>query len=149
MQLELTLARLRWLPPPSGRPVAVNLPAYRLWAFDLNAHSQAQPLEMRVIVGTAAKTPTPLFIGRMRYLEFNPYWNVTRSMAVGEIVPKLARNPAYLAQSDMELVSANGQCCAWRPVTLSPGCAPGRRGSDSVRAPAMRWARSSLRCPTQ
>jgi len=108
-QLALTLERLRWLPQlPPGRVVAVNLPTYRLWAFDGTNDASVAPLEMRIIVGTAARTPTPLFIGQMRYLEFNPYWNVPHSIALAEIVPKLARNPAYLRQNDMELVSADG-----------------------------------------
>lgn len=109
VQLALTLERLRWLPRlPRGRMVAVNLPAYRLWAFDSGAGAANPPLEMRIIVGTAARTQTPLFIGQMRYLEFNPYWNVPRSIAVGEILPKLARDPGYLAKNDMELVGAGG-----------------------------------------
>ncbi len=109
-QLELTLERLRWLPPMRpGRVIVVNVAAYRLWAFDTAAGRTGEPLEMRVIVGKAARTQTPLFIGQMRYLEFNPYWNVPRSIAVGEIIPKLARNPAYLAQNHMELVSQAGK----------------------------------------
>lgn len=110
-QLALTLERLRWLPPLQGRVVAVNVPAYRLWAFDLDQPASA-PLEMRVIVGKAAGTPTPLLLGQMRTVEFNPYWNVPRSIAVGEILPKLARNPAYLRQNDMELVSLDGRVLA-------------------------------------
>jgi murein L,D-transpeptidase YcbB/YkuD len=109
-QLALTLERLRWLPPlPRGRTVAVNLPAYRLWAFDSSAGAEAAPLEMRIIVGTAARTPTPLFIGQLRYLEVNPYWNVPRSITLQEILPRLARDSAYLARNDMELVGAGGR----------------------------------------
>ncbi|RYG75238.1 MAG: murein L,D-transpeptidase, partial [Alphaproteobacteria bacterium] len=108
-QLTLTLERLRWLPAQSqSRIVAINVPAYRLWAVDLGDASNLA-IEMRVIVGKAASTPTPLFIGQMRHLEFNPYWNVPRSIEVGEIVPKLARNPNYLQENDMELVSTRGQ----------------------------------------
>lgn len=108
-QLALTMERLRWLPRLSGLTVAVNVPAYRLWAFNLSQPTPSEILDMRVIVGKAARTPTPLFIATMRHLEFNPYWNVPRSIAVGEIVAKLARNPGYLQQNDMELVSASGQ----------------------------------------
>jgi murein L,D-transpeptidase YcbB/YkuD len=61
---------------------------------------------MRVVVG-ALKTETPLFVGQMRYLEFNPYWNVPRSILEREILPKLARNPGYLAQNEMETVPLN------------------------------------------
>ncbi|BDT59602.1 murein L,D-transpeptidase [Massilia varians] len=110
-QLALTLERLRWLPPLRGRVIAVNVPAYRLWAFDLG-QAASTPLEMRVIVGRAAGTPTPSFLGHMRAVEFNPYWNVPRSIALGEILPKLVHHPAYLRQNDMELVAANGQVLA-------------------------------------
>jgi len=109
-QLELTLERLRWLPDLGRGPmIMVDLPAYRLWALE-NGSGEAQgaeaPIEMRVVVG-ALKTETPLFVGQMRYLEFNPYWNVPRSILQNEILPKMARNPKYLAQNDMETVPAN------------------------------------------
>lgn len=107
-QLALTLERLRWLPDFGPGPlIVVDLPAYRLWALRKGAgavEGAEPPLEMRVVVGTAVKTETPLFIGQMRYLEFNPYWNVPRSILEKEILPKLARNPAYLAQNAMETV---------------------------------------------
>ncbi|MGG7603366.1 L,D-transpeptidase family protein [Massilia sp. BKSP1R2A-1] len=115
-QLALTLERLRWLPPLHGRIVAVNVPAYRLWAFETGPGAPP-PLEMRVIVGKAAGTPTPLFIGQMRYLEFNPYWNVPRSIATAEILPSLARDPGWLRRNDMELVMADGR------VADAPGAA--------------------------
>jgi murein L,D-transpeptidase YcbB/YkuD len=107
-QLALTLERLRWLPDFGPGPlIVVDLPAYRLWAFNNGggeADSVDAPLEMRVVVGTAIKTETPLFVGQMRYLEFNPYWNVPRSILAKEILPKLVRNPAYLTQNEMETV---------------------------------------------
>ena len=80
----------------------VNLPAYRLWA--LHDGSSAAPLEMRVVVGSALKTETPLFVAQMRYVEFNLYWNIPRSILDKEILPKLKRNPAYLTQDGMETV---------------------------------------------
>jgi len=108
-QLELTLERMRWLPDFTPGPViAVNLPAFRLWAFDTSANKPEPPLEMKVIVGTAVKTETPLFIGSMRYLEFNPYWNVPRSIEKAEMIPKLLKNPSYLVENDMEMVPTKG-----------------------------------------
>ncbi|MFC5550932.1 L,D-transpeptidase family protein [Massilia aerilata] len=105
-QLELSLERLRWLPDFGRGPlIVVDLPMYRLWAFQNG--SAEPPLEMRVVVGAAVKTETPLFVGQMRYLEFNPYWNVPRSILDREILPRLERNPAYLTQHDMETVPPN------------------------------------------
>jgi murein L,D-transpeptidase YcbB/YkuD len=112
-QLELTLERLRWLPDLAPGPlITVDLPAYRLWAYP--AAPDAAPLEMRVVVGAAIKTPTPLFVGEMLYLEFNPYWNIPRSIALKEIIPKLSSNPDYLAQHDMELVPPHSTLPALR-----------------------------------
>lgn len=130
-QLALTLERLRWLPrAQAGRIIAVNVPAYRLWAFDPRNGTGVQALEMRVIVGKAARTQTPLFIGQMRYLEFNPYWNVPRSIEVGEIIPKLARDPTYLQQNDMELVPVRGQAMS---ATGASALARIRSGTARVR----------------
>ena len=144
-QLALTLERLRWLPPPPphGRMVAVNVPTYRLWAIDTSDRSGAPALEMRVIVGAAGRTSTPLFIGQMRYLEFAPYWNVPRSIQTGEIMPKLARNPAYLQQNDMELVSVDG-----RVLPSGPGQALAtlRAGGARVRQrPGLRNALGAVK----
>jgi murein L,D-transpeptidase YcbB/YkuD len=129
-QLALTLERLRWLPPPPvhGRVVVVNVPTYRLWAFDARDNFAAPTLEMRVIVGARGRTPTPLFIGEMRYLEFAPYWNVPASIQKNEIVPKLARNPAYLQQNDMELVGSDG-----RVLQVGVGDAASRLQAGSAR----------------
>lgn len=108
-QLELTLERMRWLPDfMPGQIIAVNLPAFRLWAFDTSATKPEPPLEMKVIVGTAVKTETPLFIGSMRYLEFNPFWNVPRSIERAELIPKMQKDPQYLVKNDMEMVPQGG-----------------------------------------
>jgi murein L,D-transpeptidase YcbB/YkuD len=103
-QIELSLERLRWLPSvPHGRYLAVNVPAFRLMVFD---GAEPPAFAMRVIAGKAEDTPTPAFVGELKYIEFNPYWNVPPSIATGEILPKLARHPGYLAANDMEIVSA-------------------------------------------
>ena len=105
-QFELTLERLRWLPDVGPGPlIVVNLPLYRLWA--LQGNRSGAPLESRVVVGAAVKTETPLFVGRMRYVEFNPYWNVPRSILNREILPRLERDTTYLARNEMETVPAD------------------------------------------
>ncbi|MBP1202082.1 peptidoglycan hydrolase-like protein with peptidoglycan-binding domain [Duganella sp. 1411] len=120
-QLGLTLERLRWLPAlRPGRLVVVNLPAFRLWAFDIAAQAISPALEMRVIVGKAAGTPTPVFVTQMRYLDFQPYWNVPSSIERNEIIPQLARDPAYLKKNDMEIVGRDGKLLpAGRPDALA------------------------------
>ena len=107
-QVELSMERLRWLPElPPGPFIAVNLPSFRLWAF--KATDAPPVLATRVIVGKAVRTQTPLFIGTLRHIEFNPYWNVPPSILRAEIVPALLRDPDYLVKNDMEVVGPGAQ----------------------------------------
>jgi murein L,D-transpeptidase YcbB/YkuD len=105
-QLELSMERVRWLPDFGGsRLLVVNIPAYRLWAWD-SLNSESMPaFEMKVIVGgEGPDTRTPVFMDEMRYVVFRPYWNVPPSIAKKEVLPAIAKNPGYLAANDMELV---------------------------------------------
>ena len=104
-QLELALERLRWLPPVRGqRAIVVNIPSFRLFAFDSVGAAGGPALQMRVIVGRALNTRTPVLAEQLRYLEFQPYWNVPRSILLGEILPQLRRRAGYLRAQGMELV---------------------------------------------
>lgn len=103
-QIELALERLRWIPPlASGRAVFVNIPAFELFAFDELGAGGSPALSMRVVVGKEG-TRTPVFTGALNEVVFAPYWNVPTSIVRGEILPKLRRNPGYLAAQDMEIV---------------------------------------------
>ncbi|MGE5172161.1 MAG: L,D-transpeptidase family protein, partial [Rudaea sp.] len=106
-QITLSLERLRWLPPlPPGPVVAINVPSYRLWAFD-GASTTREAQSMPVIVGRSVTgMQTPVFIAEMRSIEFSPYWNVPPSIARNEIVPRLRRDPGYLAREAMEIVGS-------------------------------------------
>lgn len=104
-QIEIAIERLRWLPPlPDGRFLVVNIPEFRLLAFDTATAPGRALLDMPVIVGRAGKTPTPVFAAEVEYLDFSPYWNVPRSIAVKEVLPKLRADPGYLAREGMEIV---------------------------------------------
>jgi murein L,D-transpeptidase YcbB/YkuD len=106
-QIELALERLRWLPPlGQQRVLVVNIPAFELFAFDSIGGEGIPALQMKVIVGKALDTRTPVLVEQMRTVEFRPYWNVPRSILVNELLPALRRNPQYLRKNDMELVAA-------------------------------------------
>ena len=109
-QIELAIERLRWLPRFAPGPlVAVNVPSFRLWAFDAPGEPGTPALTMPVIVGRAAGArKTPIFIGEMRYVEFSPYWNVPPNIQRNELVPRLASDPDYLLREEMEMVPVRG-----------------------------------------
>ncbi|WP_235844735.1 L,D-transpeptidase family protein [Cupriavidus agavae] len=110
-QIELTMERARWTPLAEGpRMIVVNVPEFVLRAYEYQPENGGKldiKLEMKVIVGKALDTRTPLFAGDMRYIEFSPYWNVPSSIARKEIIPKLQRDPAYLGRQGFEFVSGN------------------------------------------
>jgi murein L,D-transpeptidase YcbB/YkuD len=108
IQLELALERLRWTPRPD-RAVVVNVPEFVLRGFDARDGKRAERVAMNVIVGNAPKTQTPIFSADMRFIEFSPYWNVPPSIARGETIPKLRRDPAYFEQQGFEFVTRDGR----------------------------------------
>ncbi len=107
MQLELAMEHWRWLPDlNAGRSlILVNIPAFHLWVYPDSDLSQPATLDMKVIVGMAADNQTPVFTGRLQYLEFGPYWNIPWKIGVKEILPKMLKDPEYLGKHNMELVA--------------------------------------------
>ncbi|MGZ8163759.1 MAG: L,D-transpeptidase family protein [Methylobacter sp.] len=109
LQIELAMERLRWLPELSNGPyIIVNIPAFQLWAYDDINVFNPDISSMKVVVGKALKNETPVLMAEMSFIDFMPYWNVPYNIVKNEILPKLIRNPGYLAQEDMEMVSKSG-----------------------------------------
>ncbi len=115
-QIELAMERMRWLPALSNRPnVFVNVALYRLWATDPTTGEE--PLRMNVVVGQSLNHQTPIFVEKMEYVIFRPFWNPPPRITVNEIVPKARRDPSYLAREDMEIVaSAADNAPAFEPT---------------------------------
>jgi murein L,D-transpeptidase YcbB/YkuD len=64
---------------------------------------------MRVVVGDElASRRTPIFADTMEYIQFGPYWNVPRSIAVNEILPKARADRGYLARNNYQLLRGWG-----------------------------------------
>jgi murein L,D-transpeptidase YcbB/YkuD len=107
-QIALTMERLRWTPLTGGpRMIVVNVPEFMLRAYDYQDGKLDIQLEMKVIVGKALDTRTPLFKEDMRYIEFSPYWNVPISIARREVIPHAQRDPSYFSRQGFEFVFGN------------------------------------------
>ena len=104
-QIELTLERWRWLPAFQTPPIIVNIPEFKLFAFDTTADRVASMLQMPVIVGqTNPSKRTPIFLGDLKYLIFRPYWNVPRSITTHEMLPAIRAHSDYLQRNNLEIV---------------------------------------------
>ena len=115
-QLELAMERGRWLPRITDRPtVFVNVPIFRLWASD--PVRGEEPLRMKVVVGKAMDHRTPIFVDKMEYVIFRPYWNPPYSITTKEILPHLRRDPGYLDREALEIVASGADRATALPPT--------------------------------
>ncbi len=111
-KLEIALEELRWLPRRFGdRYVFLNEPAFEVTYFN----GTAKPLTMRAVVGRP-DAQTYFFVDRIKDVEYNPYWNVPRSIVVNEMLPKLYRDGAYLNDRGYEVLNQRGRQIASNSV---------------------------------
>jgi murein L,D-transpeptidase YcbB/YkuD len=115
-QIELAMERMRWLPPLNDKPnLFVNVALFRMWATD--PRSTNEPLRMNVVVGKSLDHKTPIFIDRMEYVIFRPYWNPPYGITVKELVPHIRRDPRYFDRENLEIVASGDDDAPSLPPT--------------------------------
>jgi murein L,D-transpeptidase YcbB/YkuD len=111
------MERWRWL-PRSLEPDHVVINAA---AAELTLVLAGKPaLVSRVIVGRP-QDPTPILRAEAAAITVNPPWNVPRTIAAREMLPRLKRDPAWLARQDMILLDGpagdpQGLTVQWRSI---------------------------------
>lgn len=103
---SVNLERLRWLPDTlrDAELILVNIANYQL--DYLNKLDTI--LTAKVIVGKEYNA-SPIFTAPMTYIAFSPYWNIPESITKDEIIPAVLKNPKYLDQKNMEVVTSSGE----------------------------------------
>jgi len=109
-QIELALERWRWLPDELAEPpVVVNIPEYRLLAFEGPPGDLRAALDMAVIVGRDEEDRrTPVMARRIEQIVFAPYWEVPRRIAEEEILPRLEADPGRAERDDFVVEAPGG-----------------------------------------
>ncbi len=109
-QIMLNMERWRWMPEDLGdHHYMVNLAAFEL--SEVENHEIVD--RMDVVVGAVA-SQTPEFSDELEYVDINPTWTVPYSIATGEMLPKLRRNPsAYAGEFE---VFMNGKLTSWNGI---------------------------------
>lgn len=103
--LKLNMERCREIAAQiaaSDEYVLVNVPSYELFYVK----NGKVVLTSSVFVG-APLTKTTIFNGEIDRIVFSPYWTVPQSIVQNELKSKIASDPNYLAEKNMEMV--NGQ----------------------------------------
>lgn len=101
-QILVNMERVRWLPDDLGDPhVLVNLAGFDVEYVEAGVIT----FDMRAIVGKPARS-SPVFSSTITYLEINPTWSVPRIIAVEDLLPKIRKNPHFLAANGFTLTAA-------------------------------------------
>ena len=113
---SVNLERLRWLPDTlrDAELILVNIANYQL--DYLNKLDTI--LTAKVIVGKEFNA-SPIFTAPMTYIAFSPYWNIPESITKDEIIPAVLKNPKYLDQKNMEVVTSKGEVVNQKTIKWS------------------------------
>ncbi|MDR6238366.1 murein L,D-transpeptidase YcbB/YkuD [Aureibacter tunicatorum] len=105
-QIKANMERSRWVNTEKGFDdfLVVNIPSFSLYYL----RDDTVNWTTRVVVGKKY-TMTPVFQAEMKYVEFNPTWTLPRSIATKEVLPKLKRDPNYLKNRNMVLLTHSGK----------------------------------------
>jgi len=137
--IRINMARWRWHAHDLGeKHILVNIAGFNLKAYQDN--SETPTLDFAVIVGQD-QHQTPVFSDTVAYLDFNPYWNVTPSIAANEELPGLRKDPNHLAKRrirvfsswQQEAVELDSTTMDWQNIT------PGRMRGYKLRQDPGPW----------
>lgn len=99
VQIRLNMERLRWIEEdPVSRYIVVNIAGFELRAIENGRTVHKMP----VIAGRESRR-TPVFSDRMTDLVFLPSWTVPPRIARRDLLPKLKRDPDYLARENIRV----------------------------------------------
>lgn len=104
-QLRINLERARWVfRDREPRYLVVNIAGFRAYLME----NGKVAWETRVVVGKPYRQ-TPIFKARLTYLVLNPTWTVPPTILTEDVIPRLRRDPDYLAENNMVLLDAAGR----------------------------------------
>jgi murein L,D-transpeptidase YcbB/YkuD len=102
--IRLNLERMRWIfQQPDDDFLLVNIAEFHAKRY---THRKIV-FDSRVIVGKYHHE-SPIFKGVMQYVVINPTWTLPYSIATHETLPKLKKDPGYLAHNHMEVLDGQG-----------------------------------------
>ncbi len=99
----VNMERLRWAPEQQpSNALIVNIPDFRLLVFE----DDLEVMNMRIVVGADA-TGTVIFSSTLQTIVMSPTWTLPQSITRNEILPAIAKDPAYLRKHNMEIIGGS------------------------------------------
>jgi murein L,D-transpeptidase YcbB/YkuD len=107
-QLEINMERRRWMSDDPGRfYIFVNIADQMMRVTEDTGTREKTIHTARTVIGKPYRR-TPVFSDVMEYIDINPVWNVPRSIAVRDFLPKLKRDPNALSPDRFRFISGGG-----------------------------------------
>ena len=98
-KIRLSIERTKLMKKEMGTHyVLINVPEFKVRVIE----NDKTVLNFPVIVGKP-NMQTPIFSERLQYVQINPQWNVPDSIMRKSYIPKIRRNPGWVAAKGMEL----------------------------------------------
>ena len=98
-QVRANLERWRWITQDLGeRYILINVADFRVSVVE----GSREVLSMPAVVGRNYRR-TPEFSGKLTYIEINPSWTVPPKLAREDILPKVRKDPFYLADKGIRV----------------------------------------------
>lgn len=105
LQIKNAIAYSRWIHHfKFGQRIVVNIPEATLRYYK----GDSLQLQMNVVLGKP-RTRTPRFSAYCNEIVLYPYWNVPRSIAIKEFLPKIKNDPHVLEEMNIQLLNDEGR----------------------------------------
>lgn len=103
-QIRVNLERSRWV----LHNLEEDFLLVNIAGFYIKRIQKGKPIfSSRVIVGSEHKQ-SPIFKGKVQFAILNPTWTLPYSIATHESLPKIKKDPNYLAKNHMEIMDKRG-----------------------------------------
>ncbi|WP_256737653.1 L,D-transpeptidase family protein [Pseudomonas sp. dw_358] len=103
-QIRVNMERARWLLyKHDGTFVVVDIAGYKVALY----RDGKAVWHSRVQVGKPVRN-TPMFQSQITYVTFNPTWTVPPTILTQDVLPKIQKNPGYLAANHIRVLDRQG-----------------------------------------
>jgi murein L,D-transpeptidase YcbB/YkuD len=104
-QIRVNLERARWV----AQDLKGDFLLVDIAGFDATLYLDGERVwHSRAVVGRPYRR-TPVFRAAMKYLVLNPTWTVPPTILREDVLPRVAKDPAYLARHRMQVVDDRGR----------------------------------------
>jgi murein L,D-transpeptidase YcbB/YkuD len=102
-QLQSSLERIRAMGQPTERYIMVNVPAAQIEVAE-----NGGVVSRHIAVVGKVDRQTPLLSSRVHEIRFNPFWTVPASIIRKDLIPKMQKDPNYLADHHIRIFNQQG-----------------------------------------